>query len=151
MQLRNVKTTLARRRRGWLVPAACLWSIGLVCLLVGDTRAADEAPDEALLQMIVELVSDSDRDMRALGLQRVREEAPGEAATKRFVELLPKLPPDAQAGLLEALGERGDAVARPTVGTMAFHADTASGDNVHPHSKGRTCLIGIGMPCPFRR
>jgi HEAT repeat protein len=115
MHVRKVKTTIARRSLGWLVPAACLWSLGLACLLIGDARAADEEVDEDLLQMIVELVSDSDRDMRALGLQQVREEVPGEAASKRFVELLPKLDPDARAGLLEALGERGDAIARPKV------------------------------------
>jgi len=102
-----------------------LLSIGLVCLLTGNARAADEEPNEALLQMIVELISDSDRDMRALGLQQVREEAPGEAATKLFVELLPKLPPDGQAGLLEALGERGDAVARPTVLEMLENKEAA--------------------------
>jgi HEAT repeat protein len=65
--------------------------------------------------MVAELLNNADRDMRALGLQQVREAAPGEAATKRFAELLPKLPDESQAGLVEALGERGDAAARPAV------------------------------------
>ncbi len=125
MHLCNVKTPFARLPRCWLVPIASLWLIGLACLVVGDARAADEEPDDDLLQMIVELVSDSDRDMRALGLQQVREEAPGEAATKRFVELLAKLPPDGQTGLLEALGERGDAVARPVVLEMLENKEEA--------------------------
>lgn len=88
--------------------------VGLVCLAARDARAQEE-PNEELVQMVVELVSDADRDMRALGLQQIREEMPGEAATKRFVELLPKLPPDGQAELLEALGDRGDAAAKPAV------------------------------------
>jgi HEAT repeat protein len=88
--------------------------VGLVCLAAHDARAQEE-PNEELVQMVVELVSDADRDMRALGLQQIREEIPGEAATQRFVELLPKLPPDGQAELLEALGDRGDAAAKPAV------------------------------------
>ena len=78
-------------------------------------HAAEEDPNDALMEMITELVNDADRDMRALGLQQVREEVPGQAATKKFTELLPTLAPDAQAGLLEALGDRGDAVALPAV------------------------------------
>lgn len=93
--------------------AVCLLFLGLVCLAGSSSRAQEEEPSEALIQMIVELLNDADRDMRALGLQQVREEAPGEAATKEFVALLPKLPPDGQAGLLEALGDRGDVTARP--------------------------------------
>jgi HEAT repeat protein len=65
--------------------------------------------------MIVELAGEPDRDMRALALQQIREEVPGEAATKRFAAMLPKLPPEGQAGLLEALGDRGDTTARPAV------------------------------------
>ena len=61
--------------------------------------------------------------MRAIGLQQIRNEAPGEAATKRFVELLPKLRPEARAELVEALGERGDAAARPAVLEMAQAPD----------------------------
>jgi len=93
--------------------AACLWSVGFISIAANCVLGQEE--DDPLLQMVVELVSDTDRDMRALGLQQVREEAPGEAATKKFVELLPKLATDAQADLLEALGERGDVAARPKV------------------------------------
>lgn len=85
--------------------------------LVGPLRAADEAGDE-LVQMIVTLVSDKDRDMRTVGLQQVREEAKGPKATRRFAALLPKLSPDAQVGLLDALSDRGDAAARPSVVEM---------------------------------
>lgn len=78
---------------------------------------AEEA-DSDLLQMVVELVADTDRDMRALGLQQVREEVPGEAATLKFAALLPELNLESQVGLLEALGDRGDRAALPAVRAM---------------------------------
>ncbi|MFC1596535.1 HEAT repeat domain-containing protein [Planctomycetota bacterium] len=89
---------------------------GLVGLAGGFAPAAEEeGENEPLIQMIVELVGDADRDMRALGLQQIREEVPGEAATKRFAALVTELPPEGQAELLEALGDRQDAAARPAV------------------------------------
>jgi HEAT repeat protein len=87
--------------------------------------AAEEEPGDPLVDMVVELLGDADRDMRALGLQQVREEVPGEAATRRFVALLPELAADGRAALLEALGERGDATARPTVLEMLKADDEA--------------------------
>jgi len=80
-------------------------------------KAAEET-DSDLLQMVVDLVGDTDRDMRALGLQQVREEVPGEAATRRFALLLPQLNAEAQVGLLEALGDRGDPAALTAVREM---------------------------------
>lgn len=76
--------------------------------------AADDSPDQ-LVGVIINLLGDKDKDVRALGLQQVREEAKGEAATKQFAAALPKLAPDAQAALLRALGDRGDPAARPAV------------------------------------
>lgn len=80
-----------------------------------DEQAAEEAVDEELLTMIGELIRDADREMRGLGLQHVREQLPGQAATEWFTALLPSLSPESQAALLEALGDRGDATARPAV------------------------------------
>ena len=77
----------------------------LTSLVVGVLSAAEDAGDE-LVQMIISLISDKDRDMRTVGLQQVREEAKGPAATRRFAALLPKLPAESQAGLLDALGDR---------------------------------------------
>jgi len=94
-----------------------LWGVLCLAPLVvfnGRMSAADE-PDDELVQMVVDLVSDKDADMRAVGLQQVREGAKGTATTKRFAALLPKLSPEAQAGLLVALGQRGDDAARPAV------------------------------------
>ncbi len=104
---------------------AAAWLLGLVCVLCSSTSPAQEEPDDALIQMVVELLSDADRDMRAVGLQQVREEVPGEAATNRFAALLPKLKPGAQADLLEALGDRGDAAARPAVVMMLLGQEEA--------------------------
>jgi len=91
-----------------------LLGLGLLALVAGFAQAQEDDNDP-LVQMILELVGDSDRDMRALGLQQVREEVPGEAATKKFAELLPTLAADGQAGLLEALGDRQDQAARPAI------------------------------------
>jgi HEAT repeat protein len=81
---------------------------------IGVTRAADDSTDQ-LVPLIINLLTDKDKDLRALGLQQVREEAKGSAATKQFAGLLPKLAPDAQAALLSALADRGDVAARPAV------------------------------------
>ena len=61
------------------------------------------------------LLSDKDKEVRALGLEQVRDEVKGAEATRRFAALLPRLSPEARAALLGALGERGDAAARPAV------------------------------------
>lgn len=95
--------------------AVCLLFFGLACLAGGFSGAAEEEPDEGTIQLIIEFVGDADRETRAVGLQYIREQVPGEAATKRFTALLPDLSPDGQADLLDALGDRGDAAARPAV------------------------------------
>ena len=91
--------------------AALSFSVGLALFLTGAARAADDE----VVDMIVELLSGSDDDMRMLALQQIREKVPGKDATRRFLELLPKLPTDVQVKLIDALGERGDAAARPVI------------------------------------
>lgn len=81
---------------------------------VALARAAEE-PNEDFLKMVVGLLAEKDKDLRAVGLDQVRKEAKGESATKRFAAQLPKLQPTAQVGLLAALADRGDAAARPAV------------------------------------
>ncbi len=71
--------------------------------------------DDDLVQTVSNLVSDKDKDVRAVGLEQVRDAVKGAEATGRFAALLPKLAPEAQVGLLGALAERGDAAARPAV------------------------------------
>jgi HEAT repeat protein len=90
----------------------------LVCLAAGcglTTGAWADEPDDELVQMVVELVGDADKDVRALGYDQIRTLPPGERATLRFVAELPKLPPDGQIGLLSALADRGDPAAREAV------------------------------------
>jgi len=62
--------------------------------------------DDDLVQTVSNLISDKDKDVRAVGLEQVREEVKGTEATRRFAALLPKLSPDAQTGLLQALADR---------------------------------------------
>lgn len=89
----------------------------VVVVAIGLTAApaiADDSADE-LVQMVILLIGEKDKDLRAIGLEQVRIATKGEAATKQFVAVLPKLSPEGQAGLLSALADRGDRAARPGV------------------------------------
>ena len=100
-----------------LILFSAIISLAVASRTSGAPPAADDAGDQ-LIDTVVNLLSDKDKDMQAIGLQQVREEVKGAAATKRFVELLPKLTPDARAGLIDALGARGDKTARGGVVEM---------------------------------
>ena len=76
--------------------------------------AKDESNDQ-LVQMVIKLLSEQDKDLRAVGLDQVRNEAKGDAATKQFAAQLPKLSAAEQVGLLSALADRGDHAALPAV------------------------------------
>jgi hypothetical protein len=78
------------------------------------TAHAEDAGSE-LVQMVVTLLADNDKDVRAVGLEQVRNEAKGEAATKQFAAQLAKIKPAAQVALLSALADRGDVAARAAV------------------------------------
>lgn len=99
------------KKKSVLLGAMCCLAI---LLGAGSRLWAADASDD-VIQMVTTLVGDKDKDVRAVGLQQVREEAKGPAATKRFAALLPTLTPAAQAGLLDALADRGDNAARPAV------------------------------------
>jgi HEAT repeat protein len=77
-------------------------------------RAADE-PSYELVQQILKLIGDPDREFRAAGLEQLRSGAKGAEATKLFASQLGKLDADGQAALLTALADRRDAVALPAV------------------------------------
>jgi HEAT repeat protein len=102
------------RHANTLLLTACLFWAGVTFFLTDQARAADDD----VVDMIVDLVKGSDNDMRMLAFQQIRESVPGEDATRRFVELLPTLSTDLQVQLIDALGERGDAVARPAILNM---------------------------------
>jgi HEAT repeat protein len=101
-----------------------LAAIGLAILAVTAARgqAADDTNDE-LVQTIVNLLGDKDKDLRAVGLEQVREQAKGPAATRRFAAVLLRLAPPAQVELLDALADRGDRAARPAVVGMLKSED----------------------------
>jgi HEAT repeat protein len=71
--------------------------------------------DVDLVDLVMGLLGDKDKDIRALGLEQIRTSAKGQAATQKFAARLPKLSPEAQIGLLSALADRGDSAARPAV------------------------------------
>ncbi len=134
----HVETGL-RRRMGWKSLFLCLGTVALLISSADRVWAQDEDEGEVLLQMVAELVGDEDRDMRALGMEQVREAAPGEEATKRFVGLLSDLEPEAKAELVEALGERADAAARPAI------LELVDSDQPAVRSAALRALAGLGV------
>ena len=94
-----------------LVLAGCLsLAVALASWTVVD---AQDSENDELIDLVAQLLSDSDKDMRALGLEQIRTKVPGEAATQKFAAQLPKLAPDVQVELISALTDRRDAAARP--------------------------------------
>ena len=89
----------------------CLVSVGASL----SRSYADDAADSELVQMVITLLHDADKDVRALGLEQVRTATKGSSATQQFAAELPKLSGEAQAALLSALADRGDAAARPAI------------------------------------
>ncbi len=83
------------------------------------------AQDE-LVQLVLTLLEDEDKEVRALAFEQIRTDAPGAEATKVFADQLPQLPVDAQVGLLSALADRGDPAARPQVVTQLDNSDSES-------------------------
>ena len=92
---------------------SCVFLFAASTLLPTPTVGA-EGGDE-LVQQIVKLLANPDREFRAAGLDQVRTSARGAARTRAFAAQLPKLEPSAQAALIAALADRGDAAARPAV------------------------------------
>lgn len=93
--------------------------VGVVCfLMLAGLLACGSAvvlAEEDLAQTVATMLFDKDKDVRALALEQVRDGLKGAAATQRFVALLAQLPPDGQAALLTALGDRGDAASLPEI------------------------------------
>ena len=89
------------------------WYVRLLAFALSSS--AKDEPNSELVQMVVNLLSEKDKDLRAVGLDQVRNEAKGATATKQFAAQLPKLNAAEQAGLLSALADRGDAAALSAV------------------------------------
>ena len=94
-----------------------LWTVVCLALAVGfaATSFAEEEATDELVGLVVGLLADKDKDIRALGYEQIRSSAKGKAATKQFAAQLPKLSADAKVGLLSALADRRDKAARPAV------------------------------------
>ncbi len=99
-----------------------LLSLSSLLIAFATARPSIVRADDDLVQTVINLVSDKDKDVRAVGLEQVRDQAKGAEATRRFAAALPKLAPEAQVGLLAALAERGDAAARQAVLDLLAHA-----------------------------
>jgi HEAT repeat protein len=98
-----------------IVRAVCLAAAVVVFDFASSSGWLAAQEKDELLNLVVGLLNDDDRDMRAIGLEQVRTELKGEAATRQLLTLLPKLKPEAQVALIRALGERGDAAACPSM------------------------------------
>ena len=93
-----------------------VFGLGLSCTAAIAQETETEPDDSSeLIELIVGFLSEEDNEMRALAYEQIISEAEGEAATKVFAAQLPKLKPEAQAGLLNALARRGDRSARAAV------------------------------------
>jgi len=117
-----VPDTFFRTGKWFLTPLfAAILSVSAVavCLAQDDTN-------DALVEMVVGLLHEQDKEMRSLAFDQIRTECKGQAATERFAAELAKLPPDGQVGLLTALGERGDPAARATVLDMLANSSDES-------------------------
>lgn len=88
--------------------------LALASTIIAGTAQAADSGDE-LVEQIIKLIGNQDREFRAVALEQVRIAAPGEANTRKFAAQLTKLEPAAQAELIRALADRGDAAARPAV------------------------------------
>jgi HEAT repeat protein len=101
--------------------------IATICLALAcyatSLAYAEEANDE-LVDLVVGLLADEDKDIRALGLEQVRTAAEGASVTIKFAEQLAKIGPEGQVALLRALADRGDAAARPQILAMIDETKT---------------------------
>ena len=77
---------------------------------------------DASVSLITEALRGDDTALRIMALRYVRK-LPGRDVTKEFSNLLPKLPQTQQVLLLNALADRGDAAALPTVVKAAGSSD----------------------------
>ncbi len=124
-----------------------LYSVSCVAVIfaVADASLADEPADE-LVQLVVNLLGEEDKDLRALALEQVRTEAKGQTATRQFAAQLPKLPPASQVGLLSALADRGDGAAQ---GAVLNVLATSRNESVRVAAIG--ALGSLGQPSDWRQ
>jgi len=93
-----------------------LLALVLLCLC-GIGRSQDDAA-----KMVLDILKSGDQDMQAVAIAMVKD-MPGAEVTKALAAELPGLSATSQVQLLSALGDRGDAAARPAVVTAAKAED----------------------------
>ena len=96
----------------------CLLCAAIVSALDAASHAqeaADSDTSNELIQLVVGLLNEDDKDLRAVGLEQVRSAEGGSETTLLFAAQLQNLKPEAQVGLLNALRDRADSAARPAV------------------------------------
>lgn len=123
---------------------SALLLLAVACLAALPAVAQEEEAVDPLLKMVLDLIGDADKDMRAMGLQQVREETPGKATTLKYAEVLPTLSPESQAALLEALGARGDLTAKPVV----LKSLASENEAIRAAALGALGLLGTGQDVP---
>lgn len=103
---------MINRFSGRWIPWLCLLAfVGLGAGVGGQ----EVEPDRAVLQMLSDLMRESDPQMRAVALEQIRHDLPGEKATEAFAAWLSELSALPQLELLDALAQRGDPTAAPAV------------------------------------
>ena len=70
---------------------------------------------DQMVEMIVGFLNEPDKEMRGIAFESIRNDVKGEAATRTFAEKLSNIRPEAQAGLISALADRGDKTAKPAI------------------------------------
>jgi hypothetical protein len=90
-------------------------TIAAICICPSMPLWGADEQAKDVRELIVKLLSHPDREFRAAGLDQIRSGTKGTDNTRFFAGQLPKIEPSAQAALLGALADRGDAAARPPV------------------------------------
>ena len=108
--------------------APWLWgcTVCLLVIVISASTPAQESTSDELVDLVLSLLADTDKDMRALALEQIRSQVPGRAATEQFAQQLAKVPADVQIGLLSALTDRGDSAARPAIAGLLASSNNES-------------------------
>ena len=83
----------------------------LLCSYALCLGASGQSQDQAV-DIVLGILRSDDQDMQAAAIAMVKE-MPGTDVTKALAKELPNLSAKSQVQLLSALGDRGDAAARP--------------------------------------
>jgi HEAT repeat protein len=93
----------------------------LLCSYALCLGASGQSQDQAV-DIVLGILRSDDQDMQAAAIAMVKE-MPGTDVTKALAKELPNLSAKSQVQLLSALGDRGDAAARPAVVTAVKSED----------------------------